>query len=185
MIRWYVWTSNATLLLFIAAWASPVSFRAALSCWSFISEPTCDKYTGRIIYKEENRIDTTWTYAGNILKGISRSRMEFEAQPDTGLFAKACVRVCNLIWNYVFKLIIFLPLFLIIFPSCCVVVSTGALFLCVTSIVWVLLALGLAMIVCWLFYDFDYVESNENSYKTVECFALITEILRFVVWGIG
>jgi hypothetical protein len=101
---------------------------------------------------------------------MERSREEFEASEDTGIFGKGCLRICNLIEVYIFRFlfvgvfcILILKPFLILLNFCLY------LFISLTSIMWVPMLLLLRyfiILIRWMFciMIFDYDSMNRKKF---------------------
>jgi len=184
LIRYRVWVQNAMYWLFVMAIASPLGIRALCGFKPFHPDKECDLYTGVIRQARNPEYETVISTFLLVMKSISDDRDHFENQPDTGFFGKKFSRICNLIYNYIFKFI-FVGLFLtlVCFPILIIFNFVISLFLAVTSFLWMPFALILFKIFQVLIYDID----NEGAHQghrsnTFHWFPLISEFM--ITFGI-
>ena len=76
--------------------------------------------------------------------------------PDNGFFGKTCSRFCNLLENYVFRLIIVCFFWLILIKPMVIIVNVVVCtFVAATAILWIPIAIILYYLFGVLIYNFD------------------------------
>lgn len=80
--------------------------------------------------------------------GINLSRKDFEKQPDTGLCSKKVSRLCNLIENYIFRLI-FVEIIgvMLLFPIIVLINSIVCISLAFTTFCW----MPVVLVLLWVY----------------------------------
>lgn len=111
---------------------------------------------------------------------MEKSREEFEASEDTGIFGKGCLRICNLIEVYIFRFL-FVGIFcvLILKPFLILLNFTLHLFISLTSIMWVPMFLLLRWMFGVMIFDFD----SMNRRKFDELNYINSVLPLFVAFG--
>lgn len=179
LVRYRAWVQNAMYWLFVMAIVGPLGIRALCGISAFYPDKECDKNTGEIKISTSKKIDTVISYFIEVLKSIKEDREEFESMPDTGFFGKKISRICNLFFNYVFKLL-FVGVFLVL--ACLPIIITFNVLIClllaITSCLWMPFALVFLKIWQLLIYDNDNEKGIEGPEShTFEYFPLFGEVL--------
>lgn len=183
-VRYRVWVQNAFYWLFVMAVVGPLGIRALCGTEAFYPDKKCDPNTGVISVSYDSKTETVISRFILVLDSIRDDRNEFESQPDTGFFGKRFARICNLLYNYVFKFI-FVGIFLVLccFPLLIIFNVLICLLLAFTSFLWMPLVLIFLKVFQVLIYDNDNEKPAEGQdSNTFQYFPLFGEI--FITFGV-
>lgn len=114
-----------------------------------------------------------------VIEGISKSRDDFEALPDEGLFGRKCSRLCNLIECYIFRFfIVGIICVLVLLPIATLLFSVLFFILAITFWMYVPLALLITYLFNILIFEVDYSRKQECY---IRLFPLIGTIVILII----
>ena len=145
--RAWTWSWNGAYACgYIVPWCSPIGLRALFAPQPFYADLELSQVNGALCPRRSAYTPTLNSRLSSLWRHISKSRTEFETQPDTGFMGKGLTRQINRSWNYGFKGILCSLLLLFFFPIICILCSVGGVCLAFTAPLWAP--------VCALFYHF-------------------------------
>ncbi|KRX09419.1 hypothetical protein PPERSA_04725 [Pseudocohnilembus persalinus] len=105
-VRWFCWGFNTFLWLMKQSFIGQFSLKALFTCNKYQRHTTFNYKTGEVspAYNRQTIRPVCYIFK-NVIKGLKRSRKQFEEAPDTGLFPKGFGRICNIFECYIFRLI--------------------------------------------------------------------------------
>lgn len=155
-VRWLTWSINVMYWLFRGVWGGRLGIKVLFGCDTFYPRYSVDQYTGELTRSREISWDPIAVQLRHTWAGIARSRQSFEQAPDNGFFGKTCARFCNLVENYVFRLIIVCFFWLILIKPIVIVVNVVVCTLiAVTAILWIPIVIILYYLFGLFIYNFD------------------------------
>lgn len=160
-----VWahTCNVMFLLgILIPWCSPLSLRSLVLPRPFMPDFEVNQEDGRLQPRKSSSTQTLCSRLLSLWRHISKSRTDFESQPDSGFVGKGLSRQVNRAWNYIVKGLVGTVLLVLVFPVLSLVVCLTSLVAALLAPLWmpcVMLAFHLLMV---LAYDFDSPSPERN-----------------------
>ncbi|CAK59674.1 unnamed protein product (macronuclear) [Paramecium tetraurelia] len=185
IVRYFAWTANVTFWLFANGISGPLGIRALVQCNVFYPDVQINERTG-VVSRSNYSVTPVVVHMGNVCKGMSRSRREFEGSPDTGFFGKNCARICNYVEVYFFRfLIVGIVGVLIVIPALIIANFVISLVLALTAWAWIPFVLIISYLFQLLIFDFDCSERQDwNLLSTPIWFPLFLNTFDFIVKGV-
>ncbi len=104
--RAWSWSWNGAYACgYLVPWCSPIGLRALLSQQPFYADLELSQVNGALCPARSAYTPTLSSRLASLWRHISKSRTEFETQPDTGFVGKGLSRQVNRVWNYGCKVI--------------------------------------------------------------------------------
>ena len=162
--RTWSWSWNGAYACgYLVPWCSPVGLRALLSAQPFYADLELSQVNGALCPRRSSYTPTLTSRLASLWRHISKSRTEFETQPDTGLVGKGLTRQANRAWNYGVKGLFGSLLLLLIFPAVCVLCSFGGLCLAVSAPLWAPLLALIYHVLIVLVWDVDNPDATKRG----------------------
>ncbi len=105
--------------------------RALLASQPFYADLELSQLNGALCPRRSAYTPTLSSRFASLWRHISKSRTEFETQPDTGFVGKGLTHQVNRAWNNGVKGVLCSVLLLVFFPVICVLCSVGGVSLAV------------------------------------------------------
>lgn len=173
--RWALWrwgnfchrtwahTCNAMFLLgVLIPWCSPLSLRSLFLPRPFMPDFEVNQESGRLQPRKSSSTQTLCSRLHWLWRHISKSRTDFESQPDSGFVGKGLSRHLNRVWNYLVKGLCGTVLLVVLFPALCLIVCTLSLVAALLAPLWMPCMMLLFHLVMVLAYDFDSPSPERN-----------------------
>lgn len=161
--RTWAHTCNAMFLLgILIPWCSPLSLRSLVLPRPFMPDFEVNQEDGRLQPRKSSATQTLCSRLNRLWRHISKSRTDFEAQPDSGFVGKGLSRHLNRIWNYVFKGLVGTVLLVLLFPIVSLVVCLASLVAALLAPLWMPCVMLVFHLVMVLAYDFDSPAPERN-----------------------
>lgn len=156
-------TCNVMFLLgILIPWCSPLSLRSLVLPRPFMPDFEVNQEDGRLQPRKSSSTQTLCSRLHRLWRHISKSRTDFESQPDSGFVGKGLSRHLNRVWNYLFKGLVGTVLLVLLFPVVSLVVCTLSLAAALVAPVWMPCVMLVFHLVMVLAYDFDSPSSERN-----------------------
>ena len=156
--RTWSWTLNFLFFFLICLpWCSSFSLRALFYINPFLPDYEVSQLNGSLHKKPSSWTRTLASRLIDLWRHISKSRRDFEAEPDRGLLGKTVLRHINRFNNYVLKGFFGTCMICFGFPVVCILVSLGSLCLALLGPLLVPSFSLAAHLISALFYDIETV----------------------------
>lgn len=163
-LRTFSHTCNAMFLLgVVIPWCSPLSLRSLVLPRPFASDYEVDQEDGSLRPRKSSSTPTLCSRLRSLWRHISKSRTDFESQPDTGFVGKGLSRNVDRAWNYLLKGVVGTLLLALLFPACCLVTCALSLSAALVAPLWMPLVTLVIHLFALLVYDFDSPGPDRNK----------------------